>query len=125
MNPLDILNVRKWWHPQYGKYGGYWTRCASSEEYRKSGICPMPVDKLDEQFLKHDNASSDDVFTDVKLVGNLGKNLLDVVNPTAKYDKPVYGRLYHVGAFVTFIPISIFTVPIRGVKKLFRSKQKV
>jgi hypothetical protein len=114
----DILNPRRWPHPQYGNYGGAQTRCKSNEEFERTGVCPVPKDGIDKAFAIHDEETGDDkeIFADPKLVGRLLQ-----VNPLGKYDRPVYGRLYHAGALLTFTVLSLFTVPVRSVK--YVSKQ--
>jgi len=97
----DWLNIRKWPHPQYGNYGGAFRHC-----YQSTG-CPVPRDKLDGAFRKHDNEMRRaDPFADPKLV----YRLLTSVSPLRRYYRPIYGRVYHLAAIALFGLLTPFTV---------------
>lgn len=76
-------------HPQYGNYGGYWTRCKN----KSAGVCPMPVDWMDAAFKDHDNGDSNRAL--VKKLWRGRKKLF-------KLKRPVYGQLYWAGALTVF-----------------------
>lgn len=104
-------NPRTWPHPQYGSYGGAQTRC----ENDAAGVCPLAQDDLDACFELHDVETKEgDPLNDVKLVGRML-----TVNPFGRYERPLYGRAYHVGALVVFTLMAPFTTPVRAIKKLF------
>lgn len=115
-----MFNFRKFPHPQYGRYGGAYTRCDSSELYKKTGQCPVPISDLDYVFQKHDGDTG--VANDARLVGRLVKTLPNVLNPNKSYGtglgNDLYGRAYHVGALAVFVPIAVITTPIRSILKL-------
>lgn len=116
---MEFLNVRKWWHPQWGRYGGARRRCES-----KVMGCPLPYNRLDRNFLLHDNETGDpnEPFADPKLVlRNLRDSWL-ILNPFEKYGdvwyEDLYGRTYHVASTALFTVLTPFTVPIRFFKKV-------
>ena len=81
-------------HPGYGNYGGYYVRCKTNEKRKKNHRCPVPIDKLDKQFQKHDKGMSNK-----DLVKNLKKMSPRGLSP--------YGKLYRVGA-ITVFSVAVF-----------------
>jgi len=86
--------LKRFPHPTYGNYGGYYRRCKN----RKLGICPMPIDWMDRVFEAHD----DHLVNNKELVKLLKAGNL---NPLSKL---IYGTLYKWGTIRVFAIANFF-----------------
>jgi len=80
--------LKRFPHPAYGYYGGYYRRCKTREQ----GTCPVPIDWMDRAFQKHDSHTLNNKQLVYRLV--LG-------NPYT-LDRMTYGRLYRLGTIAVF-----------------------
>lgn len=73
-------------HPSYGNYGGFYRRCKN----KKLGICPIPIDWMDEVFRCHD----DHIYNNYKLVRKLKQGSATQLG--------LYGKVYRLGTIAVF-----------------------
>jgi len=98
LNPFRVIFVwvKKIPTPVYGNYGGYYKRCKN----KKKRVCPVPIDRLDELYHKHDTGKLDN--------WQLSKALVKIKPKNLKYK--IYGMAHAYGAALIFSIATLFGV---------------
>jgi len=87
--------LKRFPHPSYGSYGGFYRRCKN----RKERSCPLPIDWMDEAFKDHDLH----ILNNNDLV-----NVLKYSSPKT-LKRPIYGKLYRWGTIAVFSVANFFS----------------